>query len=129
MTDVKFRRSDEEDIKKILLEYGPVTTGIYVTDDYGIGISMNYNPKKDLGLLGDKACCDAIGKKCPVNHAVLIVGYGTTNLHGSGIKQDYWIVKNSWGRCWGCNGFFFIKRGKGHCGIGQEMSFLTCQKT
>jgi len=52
---------------------------------------------------------------CPthrnMNHALVIVGYGTEN----GI--DYWKVKNSWGESWGDNGYLKIKRNDNMCGI------------
>lgn len=53
-----------------------------------------------------------------VNHAVLAVGYNTTE---SG--QPYWIVKNSWGSEWGMDGYFWIERGKNTCGLAECASY------
>jgi C1A family cysteine protease len=46
-----------------------------------------------------------------VNHAVLLVGWGTTN---SGLT--YWICKNSWGSGWGESGYFRILDGSNKFG-------------
>jgi hypothetical protein len=46
------------------------------------------------------------------NHAVVAVGWGITL---DGVK--YWIIKNTWGKTWGENGYFRIKRGEDVCGI------------
>ena len=62
--------------------------------------------------------------KCGTNldHAVLIVGYGTED------NLDYWLVKNSWGPEWGDHGYVKILRTDscndgGICGIAQQPSY------
>ncbi|VFQ97103.1 unnamed protein product [Cuscuta campestris] len=54
-----------------------------------------------------------------LNHAMTVVGYGTT-ADGKG----YWVLKNSWGRGWGEDGYMRILRGysdpRGLCGLASE---------
>ncbi|XP_047309146.1 low-temperature-induced cysteine proteinase-like [Impatiens glandulifera] len=60
-----------------------------------------------------------------INHAVLIVGYGSEG------DEEYWIVKNSWGTGWGKDGYIYIKKNTtniyGVCGINSLASYPTME--
>uniref|UniRef100_M4B737 Peptidase C1A papain C-terminal domain-containing protein n=1 Tax=Hyaloperonospora arabidopsidis (strain Emoy2) TaxID=559515 RepID=M4B737_HYAAE len=54
-----------------------------------------------------------MASKNDLNHALLLVGYGTDSTHG-----DYWILKNSYGSSWGDNGFMkLVADAKINCGL------------
>jgi hypothetical protein len=53
-----------------------------------------------------------LGADPEVNHALLLVGYGTDPDYG-----EYWLAKNSFGTDWGENGFVRIARNQGLYGM------------
>ncbi|XP_068128655.1 procathepsin L-like [Hyperolius riggenbachi] len=80
---------------------GPITVGLGAGGDFHL-----YNS----GIFtGD----------CPEqpNHAVIIVGYGSEHDKESDETVDYWIVRNSWGKGWGDNGYIKMQRNVNLCGI------------
>lgn len=50
-----------------------------------------------------------------MDHAILLVGYGTTN---TGV--DFWIIQNSWSKMWGMDGYARISRKGSDCGISLD---------
>ena len=61
-------------------------------------------------------------RKCSstkLDHGVLVVGYGTED------GTDYWLMKNSWGRSWGMEGYFKIAAADDLCGICTDASYPT----
>jgi len=55
-----------------------------------------------------------------IDHSILAIGYGTEG------KQDYWLVKNSWGTDWGESGYGRVLRGvagAGECGIKTDSAY------
>jgi len=74
------------------------------------------------GIYNDYEGCNANSKtkgvesQPNINHAVVLVGYGTEN------GQDYYILRNSWDVSWGEKGYMRIARGSkfgpwGMCGL------------
>lgn len=57
-----------------------------------------------------------------LDHGVLLIGYGYDKTY----DMDYWIIKNSWSKSWGENGYIRIQRNindeRGLCGIAMDPS-------
>ncbi|XP_046390646.1 dipeptidyl peptidase 1-like [Ischnura elegans] len=96
--------SNEETMMVSLVNNGPLVIGYMVYPDF-----YNYNG----GVYQHTGLTSRLNPFYAVNHAVLIVGYGTEQE--TGLK--YWIVKNSWGDSWGLDGYFLIRRGTNECGV------------
>ncbi|XP_053182278.1 cathepsin S-like [Scomber japonicus] len=77
-----------------------------------IAVAIDANPKEfnfyKSGVYDNPMCTQEL------NHAVVVVGYGTEN------GKDYWLVKNSWGTSYGEAGYIKMSRNKNNqCGIAQ----------
>ena len=106
---------DDEDQLKQYVARGPVAAAV------AVGVSFkNYAG----GVLDDPgACADTL------NHAVLVVGYGTVASTASGnAATEYWIVKNSWGTSWGEDGFIRLKRGINLCKIARQANWASAAR-
>mmetsp|Transcript_2173 Transcript_2173/g.2845 ORF Transcript_2173/g.2845 Transcript_2173/m.2845 type:complete len:408 (-) Transcript_2173:289-1512(-) len=125
---------DDQDAEALMaaVNIGPVSVAIqagqFVFQFYHGGVfesSSCGKPLWDMCLEGDNDnCCNSenkYGKQCfpKVDHAVLVVGYGTDETTG----KPYWLVKNSWGQSWGEEGYVRLSRDTtddnlwGVCGI------------
>lgn len=113
-----------------LNEVGPLSVNVGVNNDFVAYSEGVYNG----------TCSEEL------NHSVLLVGYGqvektklnynnkiqTYNTKENSNQPDdniiyYWIIKNSWSKKWGENGFMRLSRNKNgdnvFCGIGEEVFY------
>ena len=98
--------TNETQIAAALLKHGPLSIGIDAAwmQTYVGGVA-----------------CPWICNKAGLDHGVLIVGYGvngTAPARPWHRRQDYWIVKNSWGPNWGVEGgYYHICKDRAACGL------------
>jgi len=101
-TDVT--RGDETDMASDLATYGPISVGVDASGFQFYTGGIFTGPCSSTNL----------------DHAMLVVGYGTQA--GTG----YWIGQNTWGTAWGMNGFIWVVRnGSNACGITTDATFPT----
>ncbi|CAF0712111.1 unnamed protein product [Brachionus calyciflorus] len=104
---VKIPRGDEAAMEQALSTVGPISIAI----DASLQTFQFYSS----GIYSDAACKN---KFEDLNHAVLLVGYGSEG------NDQYWILRNSWGTQWGNQGYMKIAKGKDNmCGIATESSY------
>ncbi|CAE7248153.1 CEP1 [Symbiodinium sp. CCMP2592] len=64
---------------------------------------------------------DGCDRDATINHAVVLVGYGRDIL-----GKDYFLIRNSWGKAWGEDGYMRLLRlssdqgEQGHCGLDRK---------
>lgn len=104
---VDIPQGDEQKLKEALATVGPVSVAI----DASQATFQFYSD----GVYDEPACSST-----ELDHGVLAVGYGTDEETG----QDYWLIKNSWGKSWGENGYVRMARNKNNqCGVATAASY------
>ncbi|TRY94402.1 hypothetical protein DNTS_027943 [Danionella cerebrum] len=98
---------DEQALADAVATVGPITVAVdadnpsFLFYSSGIYKESNCNPNN-------------------LNHAMLVVGYGSEE------GNDYWILKNSWGTGWGEGGYMrMIRNGRNTCGIASYALYPT----
>ncbi|GFO47243.1 cathepsin l [Plakobranchus ocellatus] len=101
---------NDEAMKVAVATLGPLATSVDAN-------STEFKHYK--GVVFDNPSCGSVD----INHSVLVVGYGSDG------RQDYWIVKNSYGTSWEEDGYILMSRNKGNqCGIATLPVYLKRHK-
>ena len=91
---VKLEENNYEQLMDAVANYGPIAISVDASSwhAYSSGIFDGCNQLNP-----------------DINHAVVLVGYGTDSI----VNQDYWLVRNSWSASWGESGYIRLARKKG----------------
>lgn len=98
---------NENNLKAVLSKVGPLSIII----DASRPSFIHYKS----GIYNDPKCTKNL------NHAMLLIGYGTDKIHG-----DYWLIRNQYSKSWGQEGLFKLARNANNtCGILNYVTYCT----
>ncbi|XP_069186066.1 dipeptidyl peptidase 1 isoform X2 [Procambarus clarkii] len=103
---------NEEAMLEAVVTSGPISVSFVVYEDFHHYAGGIYHY---TGLRSDFNPLEA------TSHVVLVVGFGLDPDSG----EKFWTVKNSWGRDWGEDGYFRIRRGNDECAIESQAIRVT----
>ena len=94
---VMLERNDQYAVMEALVNKGPLIISAYASlwKQYESGVFSGCSYTENID----------------VNHAIVLMGYGSEN------GLDYWIVRNSWGTKYGENGHIRVLREDPKCGV------------
>ena len=99
-----------------------------------VGVSANYDWQTYAGgvYVPDESQGGCSSDPADLDHGVAVVGYNTDDFVVNGQKKslDYWIVRNSWDKTWGIDGYMYLSRDvKNACGLSNYASYPTLGKS
>ncbi|XP_052583936.1 cathepsin J-like isoform X2 [Peromyscus californicus insignis] len=109
ITDVVYLPANEVYLLIAVANIGPISAAVDASHD-----SFRFYKG---GIYHEPKC-----SSYSVNHAVLVVGYGTEGNETDG--ESYWMIKNSWGEDWGIDGYMKIAKDRNnHCAIASYAAY------
>jgi len=106
--------NDETCLQEAVATVGPISVCINANGNF-----MGYSG----GVFDDPTCTSDFDS---IDHCVLAVGYGTDQKSG----KDYWLVKNSWNKSWGEQGYIkMVRNKKNQCAISTLASYPDVKPT
>lgn len=99
---------DENSMLDAIANVGVLSVALDASKQWQLYNGGILKPREYLGCSSDPGRAD---------HGVAIVGYGSEN------GEDYWIIRNSWSKNWGENGYLRLIRGINACGVANYASY------
>lgn len=102
-------------LKKAVLQYGPIVTAVFTDDTwdqyYRTLTDGTPNPSWPVdGIAAGTPNATLQQSNTSTNHEVVIVGWDDT--------RGVWILRNSWSKGWGADGYMYLKYGTNLVGYG-----------